>query len=72
MTKDGNIIVDGTLVSCYASFDNVLAHIVMTPMRWFPEVAEWIFGEDEGLSVYAKIGMRFGDLALPYSQSREA
>ena len=68
---DGNIIVDGILTSCYASFDNVLAHIVMTPIRWFPEEAEWIFVEDEGLSVYAKIGMKFGDWALPQSQARE-
>ena len=58
---DGNIIVDGMLASCYAPFDNVLAHMFMAPTRWFPEVAEWIFGEDEGFSVYAKIGETFRD-----------
>ena len=69
---DGNIIVDGILASCYASFDNDLAHMIMSPIRWLPVVAEWIFGEDEGLSVYAKIGMKFGDWALPFSQSRDS
>ena len=66
---DGNIIVDGMLASCYASFDNILAHMIMAPTRWYPEVADWIFGVDEGLSVYAKIGKKFGDWALPDSQS---
>ena len=67
----GNIIVDGMVASCYASFNNDLAHIIISPMRWFPWPADWIFGEDGGLSVYAKIGKNVGDWALPYSQSRD-
>ena len=69
---NGNIIVDGMLASCYASFDNDLAHKIMSPIRWLSWVGQWIFGEDEGLSVYAKIGMKFGDWALPYSQHMTA
>ena len=32
LTMKGNIVVDGVLASCYASFDHDLAHFVMTPM----------------------------------------
>ena len=69
LTMDGNIVVDGILVSCYGSFDNDLAHIVMAPIRWFSEVIEWIFGEDKEISAYAKINIQFGEWALPYGQS---
>ena len=68
---EGNIIVDGVLASCYCSFDNDLAHFVMTPIRWIPEAAGWIFGEDDGFSTYAKIGIQFGDWALPYGETEE-
>ena len=69
LTMNGNIIVDGMLASCYGSFDNDLAHIVMAPIRWFPEAIEWIFGEDKGMSTYAKINIQFGEWASPYGQS---
>ena len=36
LTMEGNIIVDGVLASCYASFDHDLAHIAMAPMQWIP------------------------------------
>ena len=44
---NGNIVVDGILASCYAYFDHDLANIAMTPMRWYPEIINWIFGEDK-------------------------
>ena len=28
LTEDGNILVDGVLASCYASFDHGLAHLI--------------------------------------------
>ena len=31
LTEEGNIVVDGVLASCYASFDHDLAHIAMVP-----------------------------------------
>ena len=49
---DGNIVVDGVLASCYASFDHDLAHIMMSPIRLFPDMINWMFSEDNGYSVY--------------------
>ena len=60
LTMEGNIVVDGVLASCYASHDHDLAHIAMTPMRWFPRLVEQIFGVDNGYSVYARIAGSFG------------
>ena len=49
---EGTIMVDGVLTSCYASSDHYLAHIGMTPVRWFPEILNWIFGENKGSPGY--------------------
>ena len=56
LTAEGNLMVDGVLASCYASFpDHDMAHFTMAPMRWFPELMHWIFGEDNDSPVYVKI-----------------
>ena len=60
LTMEGNIIVDGVLASCYASTQHDLAHIGMAPMRWFPQIMELIFGENNGNHVYVKIAKEFG------------
>ena len=65
LTREGNIVVDGVLASCYASFDHDLAHIVMEPIQWFPEIIEWIFGKDNGSSDYADIAKYLGRMILP-------
>ena len=52
---DGAIMVDGVLASCYASADHDLAHIVMTPIRWFPEMIDWIFEQKNGNLGYTDI-----------------
>ena len=44
VTMNGNIVVDGILASCYAFSDHHLAHLTMTPMRFFPDVMDYIFG----------------------------
>ena len=59
-------MVDGVLTSCYGSFDTTLAHTVMTPMQWFPEIIDWIFGEDNANSVYVMIKQSLGKLVVPY------
>ena len=64
---EGNIVVDGVLASCYASFDHDLAHFAMTPIQWFPEIIHWIFGENDGSSGYHDIAKEFGRLILPKS-----
>ena len=62
---EGNIVVDGVLASCYASFDHNLAHLAMAPIRWFPDVVEWIFGDEWGTMGFIKIAKHFGQLVLP-------
>ena len=52
---EGNIIVDGVLASCYAFGNHDMAHIGVSPIRWFPRLTKLIFGEDNGLTVYAQI-----------------
>ena len=53
---EGTIIVDGVLASCYAySRDHDLANIVMTPLIRFPEIMQWILGDDIESPVYVKI-----------------
>ena len=41
-------MVEGILASCYASADHNVAHLGMTPMRWFPDIVDSIFGENHG------------------------
>ena len=69
LTREGNIVVDGVLASCYASFDHDLAHIVMETIQWFPEVIEMIFGEDNGSSDYADIAKYLGRMVLPHGST---
>ena len=45
MTLEGNIIVGGVLASCYATVHHDVGHIMMTPLRWFPRMTEWILGD---------------------------
>ena len=52
---EGNIIVDGVLASCYASVDHDSAHIAMAPLRWFPMVMDYVFGEENGIQIYAVV-----------------
>ena len=66
LTMEGTILVDGVLASCYASFDHHLAHIAMTPIRWFPGVMEWIFGWDNGSPSYVNIIKDFGKWIIPH------
>ena len=66
LTTEGNIIVDGVLASCYASTDHDLAYFAMTPIKWFPEIIEWIFGNENGLQGYVKIVKEFGGWVQPF------
>ena len=61
-------MVDGVLASCYAhSPDHDLAHLVMAPLRWFPEILRCIFGEDIESPVYVKIAADVGNGVWPKS-----
>ena len=52
-------MVDGVLASCYASTYHDLAYMGMVPLQSFPKVMEWIFGNDNGNLVYAKLAEDF-------------
>ena len=66
LTKEGNIMVDNILASCYASVDHEWAHISMMPTRWFPEIVQWIFGGDEGFVTFAKTTKELSKSGLPH------
>ena len=67
LTKEGNIIVDGILASSYPVHHD-LTHIVMTPFLWFPEIIQWIFGENNGSPTYVNIFEILGMWVVPYGQ----
>ena len=60
LTMEGNIVVDGVLTSCYPSAHHDVAHLGMIPIRWFPEIIEWMFGADPEFQVYVKIASYIG------------
>ena len=45
-TVEGNIVVNGIVASCYAGYDQNLAHFALTPLGWFPEKVNRLFGND--------------------------
>ena len=65
LTTEGNIVVDGVLASCYSSAPHELSHIGMTPIKLFPDMIEWIFGNQDGSSGYALISEELGKWTLP-------
>ena len=66
LTMQGNIVVDGVLASCYGSYNHDIAHIAMTPMRWFPDLLELIFGREIGSPKFVNIAQNFGEWLLPW------
>ena len=68
LTMEGNIMVDGLLASCYMFFDHDLAHITMTPILWFPEMTQQIFGEDNGNPLFARAAEDITRWILPSDQ----
>ena len=60
---EGNILVDGVLASCYASFDHDMAHIVMKPLLWFPSLMDLLLGEEKSTQhTYAAILEHVGEM----------
>lgn len=56
VTHSGTIIVDGILVSCYASFPNHhLAHVATAPLRRYYSICKKHQMPDEGVNIYASI-----------------
>ena len=67
LTREGNIIVDEVLASCYASSaDHQLAHFATAPIRWFPDIIQMVFGKEEAISAFMRINEKLGRWFLPY------
>ena len=67
---EGTIMVNEVLASCYAhSPDHDMAHFWMTPLRWYPDIMQWIFGEDIEFPVYVKIIYDLGNYMMPQSST---
>ena len=58
-------MVNGVLTSCYPSNDHDMAHLGMSPVRRFPEIIQWLFGDDSGFSVFVLINEELGKWILP-------
>ena len=59
---EGNILVDGVLASCYASFDHDVQHIVMKPLLWFPNMMDLLLGEEKSIHSYVTILQHVGGM----------
>ena len=57
-------MVNGILASCYAFSDHDLAHIGITPLCWFPQIMELIFGVEDGTLAYAIVMDHLGHWSL--------
>ena len=68
LTTQGNLVADRVLASCYPSVRHELSHIGMTPMRWFPKLIEWTFGDEGALSGYVILSDKLGEWILPNGQ----
>ena len=71
VTMEGRIAVDGVLASCYASYPHDLAHWVITPMKLFPKLMEWIFGDYSGFPGYVMLSEELGKWLLPRGKLQE-
>ena len=60
LTKEGNIVVNEVLASCYPSVHHDIAHFGMTTIQYFPQLIMSIFHEENGFSGFVKIMEEFG------------
>ena len=65
MTLEGTLVVEGVVASCYASFDHDVAHNVMKPIQWYPEIMQWIFGVNDESPVFVATAKEVGKWLLP-------
>ena len=65
LTLEGNIAAAGMLAACQASYPRDLAHLVIKPMKMFPDIMEWIFGDHNGFPGYVMLSEELGKWMLP-------
>ena len=61
-------MVDGVLASCYAYVHHDSAHMMLTPIQYFPQLIMSIFHEEDGFPGFAKLLADFGSWIIPLSQ----
>ena len=66
---EGNIVVDGVLASCYGNFHHDVAHITMFPIQLFPEMTQWMFGEEDESAIFFNIMNNIGTWLVPSQHS---
>ena len=59
-------MVDGVLASCYASNDHDLSEVAVIPLKWFPSLMEWMFGNDKKMQTFIGICAELGRWLSPY------
>lgn len=56
LTREGNIVVNSVVASCYAVIsDHQMAHMSFAPVRWFSYLYEWFFGFNQGGSYKSRL-----------------
>ena len=65
LTTEGNILVDGVLASCYASFNHDIQQAVMKPLLWFPNIMDLLLGEGKSMHGYVTILQHLGGMMSP-------
>ena len=58
-------MVEDVLASCYAFADHHLAHIGVTPMRYFPWIAILVLGENYRSPVFVEIAQQLESVIMP-------
>ena len=66
LTLKGNFIVDEVLASCYASGPHDFGRFGITPIRWLPDITDWILSDDEKFSAYITIFLECMEWLLLY------
>ena len=62
-------MVDELLASCFALTSHDLGHFGTVSIRWFPQITQWIFGENNGSYDYVNIAEYFGLWIIPHDQN---
>ena len=60
-------MVNGMLASCYAFSDHDLAHLMLAPIQWYPDIMGWIFGIEKESPGYISTLTDLGGLLLPFN-----
>ena len=68
LTKEGNIVVDGVLASCYADVHHDFGHLTMMPIQWFGGAIDQLFGFDIAFPVYVNIARQLSFMMMSDGQ----